>query len=106
MAEQADLTPREHEVLDLLRLGLTNEEIAGRLGMTLDGAKHGAPPGFALEYRSSLSLCVDDGSGGVSDEAVDLVRHSLETVLTAEAELPGAYEQREVTAGCPAPAAA
>ncbi len=40
MAEQADLTPRESEVLDLLRLGLTNEEIAGRLGITLDGAKY------------------------------------------------------------------
>jgi DNA-binding CsgD family transcriptional regulator len=34
------LTPREHEVLDLVRLGLTNEEIAERLGITLDGAKY------------------------------------------------------------------
>lgn len=40
MAEEADLSPRESEVLDLLRLGLTNGEIAGRLGITLDGAKY------------------------------------------------------------------
>ena len=40
MADEADLTRRESEVLDLLRLGLTNEEIAGRLGITLDGAKY------------------------------------------------------------------
>ncbi len=35
-----DLTRREREVLDLIRLGLTNEEIAGRLGISLDGAKY------------------------------------------------------------------
>jgi DNA-binding CsgD family transcriptional regulator/DNA-binding beta-propeller fold protein YncE len=34
------LTRREREVLDLLRLGLTNEEVAQRLGVTLDGAKY------------------------------------------------------------------
>jgi DNA-binding CsgD family transcriptional regulator len=34
------LTPREWEVLDLLRERLTNEQIADRLGITLDGAKY------------------------------------------------------------------
>ena len=34
------LTPREWEVLDLLRERLTNEQIADRLGITRDGAKY------------------------------------------------------------------
>ena len=34
------LTPREYEVLALLREGLTNPQIAERLGITLDGAKY------------------------------------------------------------------
>jgi len=33
-------TPREWEVLDLIRERLTNEQIAERLGITLDGAKY------------------------------------------------------------------
>jgi DNA-binding CsgD family transcriptional regulator len=33
------LTPRQQEVLDLVREGLTNEQIAGRLGISHDGAK-------------------------------------------------------------------
>jgi DNA-binding CsgD family transcriptional regulator len=35
-----ELTAREREVLDLVRLGLTNEEVAGRLGITEAGAKY------------------------------------------------------------------
>ena len=34
------LTPREREVLELLRERLTNDQIAERLGITLDGAKY------------------------------------------------------------------
>jgi len=34
------LTPREWEVLDLLREGLTNDQIARRLGISRDGAKY------------------------------------------------------------------
>jgi Tol biopolymer transport system component/DNA-binding CsgD family transcriptional regulator len=34
------LTPRQWQVLELLRQGLSNEQIASRLGLTLDGAKY------------------------------------------------------------------
>jgi DNA-binding CsgD family transcriptional regulator len=33
------LTPRQQEVLELVREGLTNDEIARRLGISADGAK-------------------------------------------------------------------
>jgi DNA-binding CsgD family transcriptional regulator len=36
----ADLTDREREVLDSIRLGLTNEQIAERFNITLAGAKY------------------------------------------------------------------
>lgn len=68
------------------------------------GTSASFPPGYPLEDRLLLSLCVDDEAGGLSDEAVDMVREALEAVLAAEAELPSAHERREVTAGCPAPA--
>jgi DNA-binding CsgD family transcriptional regulator len=40
MRRSNDLTHREREVLDLIRLGLTNEEIASRLDISLAGAKY------------------------------------------------------------------
>jgi DNA-binding CsgD family transcriptional regulator len=45
------LTPREWEVLDLLREGLTNEQIASRLGVTHDTAKF-----HVSEILSKLSV--------------------------------------------------
>lgn len=45
------LTPREWEVLDLVRDGLSNEEIAGRLGISVDGVKY-----HVSEILSKLGL--------------------------------------------------
>jgi len=50
------LTPREREVPALLRCGLTNEEIAGRLGFTLDGAKYHVSQ--ILSKLGVATLCV------------------------------------------------
>ena len=46
------LTPREWEVLALLREGLSNEEIGQRLGISLAGAKW-----HVSEILSKLVLC-------------------------------------------------
>jgi DNA-binding CsgD family transcriptional regulator len=62
------LTPREWEVLDLLRAGLTNKEIAGRLGISERGAKY-----HVSEILSKLGL-----SG--RDEAVAWRREPLRRV--------------------------
>lgn len=63
-----------------------------------------AKVGEPLNGRSYLSICVDDGAGGASDDAVDVMREALEAALAAEVDLPSQYDRREVTAGCPAPA--
>jgi DNA-binding NarL/FixJ family response regulator len=39
-AEMAALTPREREIATLIAEGLTNKEIAARLGLTLGTVKH------------------------------------------------------------------
>ncbi len=51
-----ELTTREREVLDLVRLGLTNEEIAGRLGITEAGAKYHVSQ--ILSKLGVATLCV------------------------------------------------
>lgn len=54
------LTPRQAEVLALLRLGYSNPRIAATLGISLDGAKwHVAEVlgRLGLESRSELHLC-------------------------------------------------
>src|SRR3989442_2503586 len=38
--DPTDLTDRERDVLELLRRDFTNEQIAERLGISLDGAKY------------------------------------------------------------------
>jgi DNA-binding CsgD family transcriptional regulator len=56
------LTPREREVLDLLRRGLTNDEIAQRLDVSVAGAKYHVSPILSKlgvqtrEEAASLSL--------------------------------------------------
>src|SRR5437899_4682052 len=55
------LTLREHEVLDLLRIGLTNEEIAQRLGITVAGAKY-----HVSQILSKLGVATREEAAAVS----------------------------------------
>ena len=55
------LTPRQQEVLALVREGLTNEEIAQRLGITLDGAK-----AAGVDAGDAAALGAGDGAGAAS----------------------------------------
>jgi DNA-binding CsgD family transcriptional regulator len=55
-----DLTAREREVLGLVRLGLTNEEIAQRLGITRDGAKY-----HVSQILSKLGVSSREEASGV-----------------------------------------
>jgi DNA-binding CsgD family transcriptional regulator len=61
-APNADaLTRREQEVLGLIRLGLTNEEIAERLGITLDGAKY-----HVSQILSKLGVATREEAAGAA----------------------------------------
>src|SRR3990167_2052070 len=53
------LTPREFEVLELLRQGLSNPEIADRLGISRDGAKD-----HVSEILTKLGLSTREGGWG------------------------------------------
>jgi TolB protein len=59
-----DLTAREREVLDLVRLGLTNEEIAGRLGITEAGAKY-----HVSQILSRLGVATREEAAAVATHA-------------------------------------
>jgi TolB protein len=56
-----ELTAREREVLDLVRLGLTNEEIAGRLGITEAGIKY-----HVSQILSKLGVTTRGEAAGVA----------------------------------------
>ena len=56
-----ELTAREREVLDLVRLGLTNEEVAGRLGITEAGAKY-----HVSQILSKLGVSTREEAAGVA----------------------------------------
>src|SRR2546425_3101819 len=56
-----ELTRREQEVLQLLRMRLTNEEIAQRLGITPDGAKY-----HVSQILSKLDVGTREEAAGVA----------------------------------------
>lgn len=58
------LTPREREVLALVRRGLTNEEIAQRLGISLDGAKY-----HVSQILSKLSVASREEAAAFAEPA-------------------------------------
>jgi DNA-binding CsgD family transcriptional regulator len=60
----AGLTEREREVLALVRLGLTNEEIAARLGITLDGAKY-----HVSQILAKLGVASREEAAALPDQA-------------------------------------
>jgi Tol biopolymer transport system component/DNA-binding CsgD family transcriptional regulator len=71
------LTPREQEVLDLLREGLTNQQIAGRLGIGLYGARY-----HVSEILSKLGVGTREEAAAWQPEAARL-RRGLGAVLAA-----------------------
>jgi dienelactone hydrolase/DNA-binding CsgD family transcriptional regulator len=56
-----ELTAREREVLDLLRRDFTNEQIAARLGISLDGAKY-----HVSQILSKLGVATRDEAAAVA----------------------------------------
>ena len=58
------LTPREQEVLELLRQGLTNQQIAGRLGISLPGARY-----HVSEILSKLGVSTREDAAAWQPEA-------------------------------------
>jgi len=56
-----DLTSREREVLDLIRVGLTNEEIASRLDISVSGAKY-----HVSQILSKLGVATRDEAAAVA----------------------------------------
>lgn len=73
------LTPREWEVLDLLRAGLTNDEIARKLGISLQGAKF-----HVSEILGKLQLADRTSAAGWQPPA----RRRANLVLAALAFVP------------------
>ena len=59
-----ELTAREREVLDLVRPGLTNDEIAGRLGITEAGAKY-----HVSQILSKLGVATREEAAAVHAQA-------------------------------------
>lgn len=57
---RSDLTSREREVLGLVRIGLTNEEIAQRLGISPDTAKF-----HVSQILAKLGVATREGGGRV-----------------------------------------
>jgi DNA-binding NarL/FixJ family response regulator len=56
-----ELTGREREVLELLRRDFTNEQIARRLGITLDGAKY-----YVSQILSKLGVATPREAAGAA----------------------------------------
>lgn len=79
----SSLTPREEEVLKLLRLGLSNKEIASRLGVSLDTARrHSSRVKRKTSVLSVAALPCSD----LLDEPDWADRFNLDGVRISEAE--------------------
>jgi DNA-binding CsgD family transcriptional regulator len=61
---RSGLTSREREVLELVRVGLTNEEIAGRLGISPDTTKY-----HVSQILAKLGVASREEAGALPDQA-------------------------------------